>query len=740
VIILSFRSEELEAKPFLRSVVERIDLGARFSLSLSPLSPAEVDQVIESLLPGPIAATSSQRAAIAQVSGGNPFLVDALVHDAAIGGSELEPTLDSMLSRRLDALPPESRAFLEALAVCGRPMLPQRIFEACGFRGDDRPLVARLRAAHLVRNSRSSDRLEMYHDRIRETLVAHVTADTARRTHDAMARVLVAHGDDDPEALFEHYRAAGHIAQAATQAAAAARKASAVLAFDLAVSFYREAIRLEPDSPQRARWSADLAEALENAGRPLEAADAYMEAARQARGDDDIEWRRKAAELLLIGGRIDQGLQTSEDVLRTVGVPLARWHATALTSLALRRCQLRWRGLDFVARPESQISHEDLFRIDACWSIVVGMAMVDPIRAADFNVRQLLWALGVGDRYRIARALALEAGFSVIIPVAAAREPGELYLHAEALAGSEGQYYIGALTSVWKGIAAFVVGRWADTTDLCARAVTLLRDHCTGVTWELNLAQNFFLFSLLYRGQVREAANHLPGLLSTARERGNFYLELELSTRLSLVWLAADLPEEAERQANDGMARWSQHGFQRPHYNHLLTLVQVRLYLGRVREAWALIERHRHVIGQTQFRCVQHTRIESANARARCALGLAAQGEAPSRMRAIAGREAERILRENMPWANPFVALIRATVAHQEGHLDAATQGLTDAMEGFTSADMPMHAAVCRRQLGVLVGGARGTALRAEAQSFMDRQEIRNPAAFSRVLAPGFAD
>ena len=740
LIVLSCRSEEFDAKPFLRSLAERIDIGARFSLSLCPLSPAEIDELIGSLLPGRIDAASLPRAAIAHASGGNPFLADALARDAATGDSRGAPTLDEMLARRLDALPPESRVFLEALAICGRPMLPARVFEACGYRGDERPLVARLRSANLVRNSRSADRVEMYHDRIREVLAAKVAPDAARRIHDVMARVLIAHGDDDPEALFEHYRAAGHTELAALHAAAAADKASAVLAFDLAVTFYREALALEKDSAQRATRLADLAKALEKAGRPIEAAEAYLDAAQRVRRDDQIERRRKAAELFLVGGRIDQGLRVIEEVLRAVGVPLARGHATALASLALRRLQLRWRGLGFTAQAESRIAPDDLFRIDACWSITVGLAMVDPIRAADFNVRQLLWALDVGDPYRIARALALEGGFSVLIPVAAARSPRELYRHAEALAGSAGQHYIGALTSMWAGIGAFLMGKWSEATDRCGRAVTLLRDHCTGVTWELNLAQNFFLFSVVYQGELREAARLWRGLLESARERGNFYLELELSTRLSLIWLAADEALEAEREADEAVARWSQRGFERPQYLRLLTLVQIRLYLGRAQEAWELLERHRAEFGRPLFRRVQHTRVETANWRARCALARAARGEEARRMKAIALEEAQRIEREQMSWSNPFAMLIRATVAYQQGDTAAAVEGLTAATEGFTAAEMRMHAAVCRRQLGVLIGGARGTALRAEAQSFMDRQDIRNPAAFSRVLAPGFRD
>jgi hypothetical protein len=412
-----------------------------------------------------------------------------------------------------------------------------------------------------------------------------------------------------------------------------------------------------------------------------------------------------------------------------------------LASLALRRLQLRWRGLEPSQRPDAPITQEDLLRIDACWSITVGMAMVDPLRAADVNVRQLLWALRIGDPHRVARGLAIEAGFSTIIPVGAGRQRVEaLRRQATALAPQAGQHYVSALASVWAGIGAFVSGRWKESADLCGRALTTLRDHCTGVTWELNLAQNFYLFSLVLLGQLRQASSHLPGLLRSAREHGNVYLELELGTRMSLVWVAADEPDEAERLANEGMARWSQHGFQRPHYHHLLTLIQTRLYSGRSAEAWALLEGHRNSLRQNHFRRVQHTRIETANCRARCALARAAQGTDAPRMRAIAEREAQRILREGMPWANPYVWLVRATVAYQTGSAGAAVDGLSRAIEGFEASDMQLHAAVCRWRLSALVGGDRARALRAEADIYMAREEVRNPAAMARLFAPGLPD
>ena len=54
-----------------------------------------------------------------------------------------------------------------------------------------------------------------------------------------MARTRTARGVDDPEALYEHYREAGNREQASAQAAVAAEKAEASLAFDRVESHAR---------------------------------------------------------------------------------------------------------------------------------------------------------------------------------------------------------------------------------------------------------------------------------------------------------------------------------------------------------------------------------------------------------------------------------------------------------------------------------------------------------------------
>jgi hypothetical protein len=735
--LICFRREELDATPFLRTLIERVDIGERLTLPLGPLSHDEVRELVDGTMP-----PDRRPATVADIvrdSGGNAFLVEALIRHAASGaGASLGATLVEMLTHRLRGLPPEAAAFLSALSLCGRAVRAARVYEACGFTGDDRLLIARLRAEHLVRDSRSPGSIEVFHDRIREALAERVPADAAREMHALMARVLVAHGDDEPEALFEHYAAAGDNERAAAAAASAAAKAASVLAFELAVSFYRQALALHPEAPQRADWMRNLGAALEHTGRPVEAADAYLTAADQGPPAERLTWQRKAAELLLIGGQIDRGLDVSRRVLDTVGMRLARGPRTALASLLVRRLQLWRRGVAFVPRDQSEIRREDLLCIDAAWAVSAGLAMVEPIRAAAFNVRHLLRALAVGEPFRIARAMALEAGFSAVGIGAGRHRAGQFSRQAQTVALRGHHHYVASLTTLWEGIAAFLAGEWKPATGLCGRAAAALREEQDGVIWELNLAHNFFVGGLVAQGELREASRHLPPLLASARERGNFYLELELDTRMILVWLAADDADGAERRGREGIARWSQRGFHRQHYSHALMRVQVALYRGRGREAWRLIEECQRPLRRSLFLRVQHTRIERANYRARCALAVAGGGVETHRMRAVATREAGRLRRERRPWADAFADLLLATVAGQQGETVAARARLTSAIARFDGAGMQLYAAVARRCLGSLIGGEAGAKVQEDAAAWMRSQEIRDVAAMTQLIAPGF--
>ena len=86
-----------------------------------------------------------------------------------------------------------------------------------------------------------------------------------------------------------------------------------------------------------------LGDALRNAGRGPEAANAYRAAAKGASVDRRLINQRLAAEQLLYSGHLDEGLSTIEDVLGTVNLRLAKTPTRALISLLRRRFRLRLR-------------------------------------------------------------------------------------------------------------------------------------------------------------------------------------------------------------------------------------------------------------------------------------------------------------------------------------------------------------------------------------------------------------
>jgi len=83
-------------------------------------------------------------------------------------------SLDYVVRRRLSRIPPQSAHLLEVLAVSGQPLLEVDAYAAADLPHRDPGVLAVLRSARLVRTRDSGEAtwVEVYHDRIRETLVS----------------------------------------------------------------------------------------------------------------------------------------------------------------------------------------------------------------------------------------------------------------------------------------------------------------------------------------------------------------------------------------------------------------------------------------------------------------------------------------------------------------------------------------------------------------------------------------
>src|SRR5258708_14504382 len=177
--------------------------------------------------------------------------------------------------------------------------------------------------------------------------------------------------------LATHYAAAGEPLRAAEHAAAAASNASAALAFDHAARLYRFALDLHPSIANADELHIQLADALGRAGRGFEAAPIYLSVAKRAEPNVALELRRRAAENLLRGGHVEQGLGVMEQVLASVGMKLPATPRRSVLGIVVQRIRLALRGSRYRERAPAEIPSGLLLRIDVCWAVAICPARVD---------------------------------------------------------------------------------------------------------------------------------------------------------------------------------------------------------------------------------------------------------------------------------------------------------------------------------------------------------------------------
>jgi hypothetical protein len=756
LLLAAYRSEDAARGILVSRLLESLSTsrtdGRLRLLPLEPLSTEEARELATTLLvAGSRGVADDLVDQIVRESGNHPYFVNELAkHAQSMPVSSWSDTpaagisLNQVLQARTTRLPDYAQQLLETIAVAGRPILKALAFEASGLGSSAHGALDLLKEERLIRTSGESDAVyvESYHDRIREECLKQISEERRRAHHRGLAETFESRGQVDPEHLAVHFAGAGDYAKASYYAKVAADRAAAALAFERAAFLYERSRELVEHNEDEARFlSARAADALANAGRGAEAAARYLEAAAGAPAHQALEFRRLAAEHLLASGHMDEGLDVARHVLGMVHMRLPRTPQGALAALLVKRVRVRLGGLSYRERDLSEIPPRLLTMIDTCWSMALGLAVVDNIRGADFQARHLLLALRAGEPYRVARALAMEAGFHAVPGGPSQRRTAELVAAALSLAEKTGHPHALGLATMTEGMAAYLVGQWRRSAELCEQAIDILQERCVGVSWELASAQRFMIAALLFLGRLEEMHRRMPSLLEEAARRGNLYAATNLRTRMQhVLLLAADDPEASRRELDDAMRLWTAHGFHLQHYSALFGHVQTDLYVGdgaaaldRVRGSWKALK-------QSLLLRVQVLHIEVLHLRARCALAACRGGREDDRLLRLANQDARRINRHRMAWADPLAELVRAGVAARGGDPDGAIRRLSAAAAGFDAAEMSLHAAATRRQWGRLIGGTEGQELVRAAESWMTGQLITDPARMSAMLVPGVLD
>lgn len=746
LFIASYRSDEIESSTLLRMLEERRDPTIfRRDIEVDELSPEETRQLAMARIGAETADARARAEVLARESRGNPFFVDELARHQGTGGrisGALQ--LESMIGARLAGLAEDARGLLEVIAVSGRPIRLAAANQAAGLDPRNANTIAVLQAEHWVRRRAAAtdeEVFEVYHDRIRDTVVSLVPEDDLPSYHNRVAVALDASGLADAETLAEHYQQAGEHHSAARHALRAAHQAAEALGFDRAARLYRMSFELGKHAGDEARvLLTSLAAALVNAGRGGEAAEAYLAAARfSSSREEAMELERAAAEQFLISGRVDEGLEVLRRVLDHVGMRLSRTPRGAFLELLWRRVQLQWRGLEFEPRRESEVPKALLQKVDVCWSAAIGLAMVDVMRSTPYQAKNVLWALRAGEPYRATRALIMEMAFSSVGGGRTRRRTRKIEERCRALVAEVVHPHTDGLFAMTQGVAANLEGRFAECLEHLERADRILRERCTGMNWELDNVHIYSLVALSHMGAWGEIRRRAEPLFEEARERNDHFLRTHIETRqLFLLRLMDDDPAGAGEVQELALDSWSGSGFQVPHYWDWYARGEIDLYAGRIEEAsrslddrWG--EYRRSLLPYTQ--AIQ-TEILFLRVRVALALATALTTRAEGALRRVA-RDIRSLDGHDTKWSEALASVSRALAATLEPDRDRLRELLEVAEPSLRSAGLAHYAWSVRWRLGDLLGGDAGGAMAADAQTWMLDQGIRNPERTRAMLTPG---
>jgi eukaryotic-like serine/threonine-protein kinase len=708
---------------------------------MSGLPEADARQLIEHLTG---AAPGAALETLLADTGGHPMFLEEIVrhgHGAGGGTRSLEEALRARVSR----LDPSARRLLE-IVVTGGTIAQDVCVRAARITSEEyaRQLIP-LRAGALVRISgaRRQDKIEPYHDRIRESIYDQIATDRRRALHGALAVELERAGAP-PEVLAVHFARAGKRSRALACYERAAQNAARALAFDQAAELYLTAIALVRDDEDHHRQLLTArAACLADAGRSGEAAPAFLLAAELpgTSADEAFALRVDAAAQFMAGGHMEQGAETVRAVLEEVGLPYPRTYGGALASALWADLRLRMSSLRWKSRPPAAVPTSLHRRLDVLWSVGSGLSYIDSIRAWRYTALAPFVAMRAGDAHRIARAMCTASYNQAVVGrdraarrmIDAARRAAELDPQPHT------QFYARAAEL---GHLFWIENDWDHTLEVAEECTALWRSAGRGAGFEADVLETFACWSLQNLGRLRDAQARVGRLVDRSRRAGNRLLEVSFRAYLSSLALLDDDPDLVDTEAEAALAAWSAQGaYTVQHYWRVVARSRAALYRGRVEsvadeleELWASFDR-------SMLSRLAMVRLESSMTRGGLYLARALETNDPAHRRAMqrkARAHARRLRKSPLPVGRPLAMWIEAALAFQRGRHDESAALLEAIRAAFDIHKNEASYASVTYHLARLRGGSEGERLLAESARWFERERVRNPARIVAMFAAGW--
>ncbi len=265
----------------------------------------------------------------------------------------------------------------------------------------------------------------------------------------------------------------------------------------------------------------------------------------------------------------------------------------------------------------------------------------------------------------------------------------------------------------------------------------------SGINWVAMIVRAISSWSLCLLGEFRKLTERVTTLVDQAFIQGNL---TEVSTQMlgpnNLVYVCREGPDAAKKRIDDFMEHWTFPGYHLQHFLALTARATIDLYQGnsfnayeRIAEAWPNIRR-------TFMLLIPSVKSDIHFIRARAALAASVKTDPLEKKRLLAGakKDANILHRLKRPYATCWAELVEAGLASIKGDKEHAADLLRKAIESASRCEMKLIKATAQWQLGSILHGAEGAALRKTAEIFMKRQRINEVKAMARVFVPGFSE
>ncbi len=321
LILCMARDELLERRPDWPASGPRAE-----TMTLDPLPAAAVSALIDEL-PAGEAVSEELRAQVVERAAGNPLFIEQMVallkeSPDAEGRVAIPPTIQALLSARLDRLPPAERTAIGAAAVVGAEFWSEAVeaLEAGTSSANASEALGSLARRELIDRADAAagavpgEGFAFHHALIRDAAYGSLPKRTRAELHERLAGWLERHPDAAiaDEAVLGHHleQAYGYrvelapeddharalASQAADHLAAAGRRASSAREDATAVTLLTRAEQLlQPGSPDRRGLMPLIAGAMEGTANHARAGKIYEQALAQAlrAGDAWVEGRAR---------------------------------------------------------------------------------------------------------------------------------------------------------------------------------------------------------------------------------------------------------------------------------------------------------------------------------------------------------------------------------------------------------------------------------------------------------------